>query len=348
MAIAKLNLKSITKEAEKEIKNSKNLKSLDFIFKKYLGKKSEVSRALRLFKDLSGRERKKLGKEINIFKKTFRKEIEKKTEKIKKENGKVSGKKDWFDITIPGKKIESGHLHPLTMTRRRIEEIFQKMGFEIAQGSEIETAWYNFDALNIPADHPARDAWNTLWLKEKDKNGEQFLLRTHTSPMQIHYMETHNPPLRLIVPGKTFRREATDASHNFQFYQVEGLMVDKNVSVPHLKAVISNFFRLFFNKKVKVRLRPDFFPFTEPSFEISMSCLACEGKGCKVCKNTGWLEMGGAGMVHPNVFKACKLDSKKWQGWAFGFGWDRLAMMKYKIKEIRLFNAGNLRFLKQF
>jgi len=220
------------------------------------------------------------------------------------------------------------------------------MGFSVVEGPDMETEWYNFDALNIPKDHPARDLWDTFYLK----NG--LLLRTHTSPVQVRYMEKNNPPLRIIVPGNVFRHEATDSSHEFQLYQVEGLMVDKKVSVANFKAIIGEFFRRFFRNDIKFRLRPDYFPFTEPSFDIGISCLVCGGKGCLVCKGTGWVEMAGAGMVHPNVFKNAGLipnpPAGGWQGWAFGFGLDRLAMMKYKINDIRLFRSGDLRFLNQF
>jgi phenylalanyl-tRNA synthetase alpha chain len=238
-----------------------------------------------------------------------------------------------------------GHLHPLTLVKRKVEEIFQTMGFSVVEGPEIETEWYNFDALNIPKDHPARDLWNTLWLKD-DKT--KLLLRTHTSPNQVRYMEKNNPPLRIIVPGNVYRHEATDQTHEFQLCQVEGLMVGKDISVTHFKAIIQEFLRRFFEREIKIRLRPDFFPFTEPSFDVSMTCLVCQGKGCEVCKNSGWLEMAGAGMVHPNVYKNSGLIPKNWQGWAFGFGLDRLAMMKYKINDIRLFRSGDLRFLQQF
>ena len=196
--------------------------------------------------------------------------------------------------------------------------------------------------INIPKDHPARDAWDTFYLK----NGE--LLRTHTSPVQIRYMEKHQPPFRIIAPGRVFRHEATDASHETNFYHIEGLMVGKDVSTANFKAIVTEFFSRFFNKSVKTRLRPSFFPFTEPSFEVDISCLVCKGKGCSICSKTGWLELMGAGMVHPNVLKAGGINSKNWQGFAFGVGMDRLAMMKYKINDVRLFYSGDLRFLKQF
>ena len=247
-----------------------------------------------------------------------------------------------FDITVPGERIIGGHLHPLTLVRRKIEEIFQAMGFSIVEGPEVETEWYNFDALNIPKDHPARDVWDTFYLK---KGG---LLRTHTSPVQVRYMQTHQPPFRIIVPGRIFRHEATDASHEINFYQVEGLMVGKEISASNFKAIIQEFLSRFFDKRIAIRLRPSFFPFTEPSFEVDIKCLVCGGRGCSVCSRTCWLEVIGAGMVHPNVLRAGGINPRNWQGFAFGLGMDRLAMMKYKIDDIRLFYSGDLRFLQQF
>jgi len=219
------------------------------------------------------------------------------------------------------------------------------MGFSVVEGPEIETEWYNFNALNFPKDHPARDAVDTFWLKgDKIK----LLLRTHTSPVQVRHMEKNNPPLRIIIPGRVFRHEATDASHEINFYHIEGLMVDKSVSAANFKAIIQEFFQRFFEKPVKIRLIHSFFPFVEPGFQVDMTCLNCGGKGCSACQKTGWMEMMGAGMVHPQVFKNSGLNPKFWQGFAFGMGLDRLAMMKYKINDIRLFYSGDLRFLQQF
>ena len=269
-----------------------------------------------------------------------------------------------MDITLPGRKVPVGHLHPLTQVQREVEDIFQSMGFSVIEGPQVENEWYNFDALNIPPDHPARDLWDTLWLKStnnkqqttNNKNNSRkskvisrkLLLRTHTSPVQIRYMEKNNPPLRIIVPGRVFRHEATDVSHEVNFYHIEGLMVDKNISVANFKAIIQEFFKKFFRKLIKIRLIPSYFPFTEPSFEVHMTCLTCSGKGCPACEKTGWMEMMGAGIVHPRVFKAAGLIPKDWQGFAFGIGLDRLAMMRYKIDDIRLFYSGDLRFLSQF
>ena len=340
--MVKISLKTLKNRAKKEIEKAKDLKRLNEIFNKYLGKKGELTKILRSLEKLPKTKRMKVGKTANELKNFLKTEFEKKTQVIKKKIGKATEEVEWLDITAPGKKPLIGSLHPLTLVKRKIEEIFQSMGFSVVEGPEMENEWYNFDALNIPKEHPARDRWDTFYLK----NG--LLLRTHTSPVQVRYMEKNNPPLRIIVPGNVFRHEATDASHEFQHYQIEGLMVDKKNSVANLKAIVGEFFRRFFEKNVEFRLKPDYFPFTEPSFDIGISCLVCNGKGCPACKGSGWMEVAGAGMVHPNVFKNSKLIPKDWQGWAFGFGLERLAMLKYKINDIRLFRSGDLRFLKQF
>ena len=329
--MVKINLKNLEIEVEKEIKKTDNLKDLDKIFRKYLGKKGKITLIFNSLKKLPVNKRKNLGKEANLIKIKLDKIIREKTQKLKKKTKVESLGMEEVDVTRPGKKIKIGHLHPLTLVQREVQEIFQSMGFSTITGPEVETEWYNFDALNIPKDHPARDMWDTFWLKE------DLLLRTHTSPVQIRYMEKHQPPLRIIVPGRCFRHEATDASHEIQFYQLEGLVVDKNISAANFRAVIEEFLKRFFKTDIEIRLRPGFFPFTEPSFEID----ARRGKG-------DWLEVMGAGMVHPNVFKAVGLNPKNWQGFAFGAGLDRLAMLKYKINDIRLFYSSDLRFLKQF
>jgi len=340
--MVKIDLKLLKSQAQKEIKRAGDLQRLNEVFKKYLGKQGELTLVLRSLERLPKAKRIKIGKEANEIKNFFKVQIDKRTQEIKEKIQKETEEREWIDVSAPGEKIIIGHLHPLTLAKRKTEEIFQIMGFSVIEGPEMENEWYNFDALNIPKNHPARDLWDTFYLK----NG--FLLRTHTSPVQVRYMEKHNPPLRIIVPGNVFRHEATDVSHEFQLVQVEGLMVDKKVSVAHLKAVVGEFFRRFFEKKVGFRLRPDYFPFTEPSFDIGISCVVCNGKGCSLCKKTGWMEVAGAGMVHPNVFKNSGLNPKNWQGWAFGFGLDRLVMIKYKINDIRWFHSGDLRFLKQF
>lgn len=243
------------------------------------------------------------------------------------------------------KENKKGHLHPITIITKEIISIFDEMGFSVANGPEIENEHYNFDALNIPAHHPARDMWDTFWLKPL--NARQ-LLRTHTSPVQIRHMENNKPPVRIIAPGKVFRHEATDATHEAQFYQIEGLMVDKEVSLSHLKWVLENFFKKLFGEDVAVRFRPSYFPFVEPGVEIDMSCFKCAGAGCSVCKNTGWIEIMGAGMVHPKVLESAGIDPTKYRGFAFGGGIDRLAMLKYGIDDVRLLYQGDLRVTNQF
>jgi phenylalanyl-tRNA synthetase alpha chain len=239
------------------------------------------------------------------------------------------------------------HIHPITRVIQDIAKIFSEMGFEIAQGPEIETEYYNFDALNVPKDHPARDLWDTFWLKPREMGK---LLRTHTSPVQIRYMENNKPPIAIIAPGKTFRYEATDATHEAQFHQVEGLMIGKDISLANLKDVLETFLQKLFEQDIIIRLRPSYFPFVEPGVEIDMSCFKCQGhdEKCPVCKGTGWVEIMGAGMVHPNVLNNVGIDSREYQGFAFGGGIDRIAMLKYGIDDIRLFYSGDLRLVNQF
>lgn len=337
-----MTLKTLKIEAQKTILRAKDLKALDGAYKKYLGKQGELTQVLRSLEKLPKAKRVKLGKSANILKNTLIIKFDQRVAALQERAQKEAEEREWIDVTAPGKKPTLGHLHPLTQVKRKAEEIFGAMGFTVISGPEVENEWYNFDALNIPKDHPARDMWDTFYLK----NG--FLLRTHTSPVQIRYMEKNNPPLRIIVPGRIFRHEATDASHETNFYQIEGLMIDKEISAANFKAIIQEFFQRFFGKQVAIRMRPSFFPFTEPSFEVDMTCLNCGGKGCSSCSQSGWMEMMGAGMVHPNVLKAAGFNPKNWQGFAFGMGMDRLTMMKYKINDIRLFYSGDLRFLQQF
>jgi len=338
----KMDLKRLQTEAQKAIKSAEDLKDLRDIYKKYLGKQGELTQILRSLEKMPKAKKIRVGREANRIKSFLIAEFDQRAADFKLRAEREAEEKEWIDVTAPGQKLSPGHLHPLTLAKRKTVEIFQSMGFSVVEGPDIENEWYNFDALNIPKDHPARDAWDTFYLE----NG--LLLRTHTTPVDARFMEKNNPPLRIINLGNVFRHEATDSSHEFQLCQVDGLMIDKEISVANFKATISEFFRRFFEKDVDFRLRPDFFPFTEPSFDISITCVVCGGKGCPVCKGTGFVEVAGAGMVHPNVFKACKLIPSDWQGWAFGFGLERLVMMKHKIGDIRLFRSGDLRFLKQF
>lgn len=340
------DIEKIKKEAAAEIEKAADLKSLQEIRWKYLGRSGAVSEILSGLKNLPAQERAKAGKAANDLKISLESSLQGKAAVFEKEKQKAEERKEWIDITRPGEKIAKGRLHPLTKITRKVENIFSSMGFEVAEGPEAETEHYNFDALNIPADHPARDMWDTFWLKSGQK--ERVLLRTHTSPVQIRYMETHQPPFRIVAPGKVFRYEASDASHDIQFYQIEGLAVDKNISVANLKATIEAFYSKLFGTAVKTRLRPSYFPFVEPGFEGDISCVNCSGNGCSVCKQTGWLETFGAGMVHPEVLRRGGINPNEWRGFAFGMGLDRLAMMKYKINDIRLMHSGDLRFINQF
>jgi len=325
-----MDIYQIKKQSLSELEKIQDPLELEMFRVKYLGRKDgELTVILRSLKDLPLEKRKEIGQEANKFRQELEEAVKNKNKEI--ENWKLKIGNSKIDITAPGVKLPHGHLHPITKVLRQVEEIFMSMGFEIVEGPDIETEYYNFDALNIPKEHPVRDLWDTFWLKDID-----LLLRTHTSPVQARYMEKHNPPFRIIVPGRCFRHEATDASHSHTFYQLEGLMVDKDTSVANFKAVIEEFFKRLFKQEIEIRLRPSYFPFTEPSFEVDIR------------KNKNWLEIMGAGMVHPNVFKAAGYNPAHWQGFAFGMGLDRIAMMKYKIDDIRLFYSGDLRFLKQF
>jgi phenylalanyl-tRNA synthetase alpha chain len=313
---------------------------------KYLGRKSEIAHKLRELGNLNADEKRVLGPELQALKREIAEAIEKKRREWE------DSARDWegerVDATLPGKKVVRGHIHPITKTLREVEDIFVSMGFDIAEGPEIETEFYNFDALNIPKDHPARDMQDAFFVEEKNEKGERLLPRTHTSNAQVRYMQTHTPPFRVIMPGKIFRREATDASHEHTFHQFEALVVGDAINVANFKSIAAMFFSAFFGKDISIRLRSSFFPFTEPSFEFDISCMVCGGKGCSVCKKTGWIEVGGAGMVHQNVFVASGYERGRYQGFAWGFGVERLAMMKYGIDDIRLFHSGDLRFIRQF
>jgi len=256
---------------------------------------------------------------------------------------------DALDITLPGRRPETGRLHPITQMVREICSAFVELGFQVVEGPEVEWDRYNFDLLNMPKDHPARDMWDTLWIDHMDEHGQRdMLLRTHTSPMQARLMEKTAPPVRVVVPGKCYRYEATDATHEWHFYQIEGLAVDEGISFANLKGTLYEFARRVFGQDRKVRFRCDFFPFVEPGAEMAIDCFACDGKGCRVCKQTGWLEILGAGMVHPNVLRAVGYDAERYTGFAFGMGVERIAMLKNGIDDIRNFYSNDMRFLTQF
>jgi phenylalanyl-tRNA synthetase alpha chain len=334
-------IKQLKEEALKAIGETQTVAALEEARVKYSGKKSELQEFLKSLGQAAPEDRPKLGAMVNEAKSAIelalggRKAVLQNSEQTKK----IAAEK--VDITMPGKGIRRGHLHPLTQVMEEAKGIFIRMGFEIAEGPEVETDYYNFDGLNIPPHHPSRDMWSTLFIKD------DVLLRTHTSPVQIRVMEKRKPPLAIIAPGRVYRRDS-DATHSPIFHQLEGFLVNKNVTFGDLKGTLTEFLRQIFGKEKNVRFRPSFFPFTEPSAEVDVECVLCKGKGCRLCKETGWLEILGSGMIDPNVFKAVGFDPEKYSGFAFGMGIDRIAMLKYGIDNIRLLYENDVRFLEQF
>ncbi|MBZ5577883.1 MAG: phenylalanine--tRNA ligase subunit alpha [Acidobacteriia bacterium] len=291
---------------------------------------------------LAPEDRKRVGALLNGAKQKIEAALESKGRQMADAGLRVRLDAEWIDLTLPAPGPRRGHLHPMTHIQRELEELFVSMGFTVLDGPEVETEYRNFDALNIPATHPARDAQDTFWLEGGN------LLRTHTSPVQVRGMEKLGPPLRMIAPGRVFRNESVDASHEHTFYQIEGMMVDRNISVAHLLYFMRIMLTAIFHRDVNVRLRPGYFPFVEPGFELDLQCLLCGGSGCPVCKQSGWVEQMGCGLVHPNVLRMSGIDPEEWSGFAFGLGITRLAMMRYGIDDIRLLQGGDLRFLEQF
>lgn len=304
---------------------------------RYLGKKGCVTVILKELKNLSPEEKREVGKHINQLKAHIEERLQRKSGELDQPGG---AKTSTFDTTLPGRRDPLGTLHPITQVMEEITEVFVSLGFEVAEGPEIESDYYNFEALNIPKDHPARDMQDTFYIGPN-------VLRTHTSPVQIHVMERRQPPLRIIAPGKVYRCDS-DISHTPMFHQIEGLMVDKGVSFSDLKGIMNLFVQQVFGENTGVRFRPSFFPFTCPSAEVDIQCVICGGDGCRVCSQTGWLEILGAGMVDPAVFGFVNYDPEQWTGFAFGLGIERIAMLKYGINDIRLFFENDLRFLQQF
>lgn len=331
-------VRSLNVKFQKEIALCSDLSAIEQVRIKYLSKKGLLNQYFSLLGKVSSQDRPVFGKELNEVRNRlttlYNDSIASFTE--------IDKKKERIDISLPGTEPFSSGKHPITQILEEIKEIFSFMGFEIADGPEIENDYYNFEALNIPEDHPAKEMHDTFYLE----NG--LLLRTHTSPVQIRVMESKPPPIRMIAPGRCYRKDTPDASHSPFFHQVEGLCVDEGISFADLKGVISVFAKKMFGGKIKIRFRPSYFPFTEPSAEYDFTCIMCSGKGCKTCKGSGWLEISGAGMVDPEVFKFVGYDSEKFTGYAFGMGVERIAMLKYGINDIRLFFENDLRFLKQF
>ena len=328
-------LSKLKKDLEMKLASAKKEADILNIKSEYVGKKSEISSILASLKDMSIEYKKKYGSLINNTKKEMENMINEKLENL------GNDVEITFDDTLDY-DIKTGSLHPVTIIAHEITDILKRMGFTVVSGPEMESEYYNFEALNVPKDHPARDMQDTYFLD----NG--MLLRTQTSDNQIHAMENFGAPLRICAPGRVFRNEDLDANHENTFYQIEGMVIDEGITIENLLYVMQNLLKEVFKKEVKVRLRPGFFPFTEPSYEMDMSCLICGGKGCPTCKNSGWIEMVGSGMVHPNVLKAGGIDPEKYTGFAFGFGLTRLAMMRYKINDIRVLNSGDIRYLKEF
>ncbi len=337
------SLVDIKKKASQALRQASNPTALEKAYKKYFGRAAGLlTIELKKLKDLPLAEKKIIGPLAQEVKTSLEALY---TQRLAALDSSGHSLPSDFDRTLPGGLFSRGHLHPLTQFTHRLEEIFLSMGFEIIAGREVESEHYNFDLLNIPADHPARDAHDTFWVKQ---NNHSAVLRTHTSPMQIRAMETRQPPVRLIVPGKVFRHEATDASHEATFYQCEGLVIDENISLRDLMGTLRDVLSALFEKEVQIRIRPSFFPFVEPGVEADMACLLCGGRGCPVCKQKGWVEMLGAGLVHPKVLENMSINPSKYSGFAFGIGVDRLAMAYYGINDIRLMHSGDLRFIKQF
>jgi len=332
----------IKNQALEAIKNSKNAKELDEVRIKYLGKKGELTLILRSMGDVSPDERPIIGSLVNQLRDELEDKIKEKEnyyeelqiqEKLSKEN---------IDVTMPSKKIELGSIHPISQIINNVKDIFIGMGYQIADGPEVELATYNFDKLNTPPDHPARDVQDTFYITD------DIVLRSQTSPVQARVMETQKPPIKIICPGVVYRSDSVDATHSPVFHQIEGLVIDKNISMTDLKGTLAMFAKKCLGEKTEIRFRPHHFPFTEPSAEADVSCFVCGGKGCRVCKGEGWIELLGCGMVHPKVLENCGIDPNEYSGFAFGFGVERIAMAKFGIDDLRLLYENDVRFLKQF
>ncbi|MCX5704668.1 MAG: phenylalanine--tRNA ligase subunit alpha [Candidatus Omnitrophica bacterium] len=339
-----MDIYSIKAQLDADIQAIASLQALEDFRLKYLGRKGIVAELTGLIPTLPKEERGKFGQEANALKGRINELIAEKQRALSGgQDTKVSGASG-NDIFMPGIAQELGHIHPLTQVIDEICAIFTQLGFSIVEGPEIETEFNNFTGLNIPLDHPSRDAFDTFYLKDYSK----LLLRSHTSPVQIRAMKSRKPPLAIVVPGRVYRPDAVDASHSFMFHQIEGFIVDTDIKFSDLKGVLETFAKAVFGNDIKMRFRPHFFPFTEPSAEVDISCIICKGKGCSVCGRKGWLEVLGSGMIHPNVFRHVGIDPKKYTGFAFGMGVERIAMLKYGINDIRLFFENDLRFLRQF
>ena len=351
-------LQKIQKEFAGDLKKVSDHASLESLEQKYFARKSgEFSKLMKGLGDLSDAKRKELGKELNALKTELERMLSGKKEELQKQElGKIA-ETEAIDVTQPSlSQRERGHLHPIAQIQYELEDLFASMGFLIADGPELESEYYNFESVNIPKDHPARDSQDTFYIKKQEtRNKKQMsaesarlLMRTHTSNMQVRAMREYGAPLRVAAPGRCFRNEATDARHEHTFYQLEGFMIDREISFSHMKGVLEAVAKHLYGEGTQVQLRPKYYPFVEPGVNGEVTCFLCSGKGCRVCKHTGWLEIFGAGMIHPNVLREGNINPNEYQGFAFGFGLNRLVMLKYGIEDIRLLQSGDLRFLEQF
>lgn len=335
-------LTAVRERFEERLKNLNGPNDLEDLRVSFTGKKGELTEILRSMGSLSPEERPKMGQRVNELRNAIEDAIAKKKEELNAALREEQLKNEVIDVTVPAQPQHLGTYHPLTLTQEKMCEIFRSMGFDVVDGPEVETDYYNFKALNLPDDHPARDMQDTFYI------AKNLLLRTQTSAAQIRTMKTRNVPIRVICPGRVYRADEVDATHSPVFHQLEGLVVDKGINLCHLKYVLEEFAHEMYGKDVKVKFRPSYFPFTEPSVEVDLTCSECGGKGCRVCKGTGWIEILGAGMVHPNVLRECGIDPEVYSGFAFGIGIDRITTTRYKIPDLRLVFENDVRFLKQF
>jgi phenylalanyl-tRNA synthetase alpha chain len=329
-------------EAEAAVASASDAAGIENLRVHYLGKKGLLTEQLKQVGALSPEDRPRVGKWVNDAKERLTERLRGRKNELETAAQSAKLGREQIDITLPGRGAQMGGLHPITRTLERVEQIFFGMGFAIADGPEIEDDYHNFEALNIPANHPARAMQDTFYFDARR------LLRTHTSPVQIRYMEQHRPPLRIIAPGRVYRRDSIDVTHSPMFFQVEGLMVGEDVSFADLKGLLTEFLKRFFERELPVRFRPSYFPFTEPSAEVDIGCVFCDAKGCRICKETGWLEVLGSGMVHPELLRHVKIDAERYTGFAFGVGVERLVMLRYGVNDLRLFYENDVRFLQQF
>lgn len=338
----KEKLQKIREDAIRQIEESGDLSKLNDVRVAVLGKKGELTAVLKSMKDVSPEERPLVGQLVNETRESIEKILDETKKKLEAAELDAKLRREVIDVTLPAKKNNVGHRHPNTIALEEVERIFTGMGYEVVEGPEVEYDYYNFEALNIPANHPAKDEQDTFYITK------DILLRTQTSPVQARVMEQGKLPIRMISPGRVFRADEVDATHSPSFHQLEGLVIDKGITMADLKGTLAQFAREFFGEKTQVKFRPHHFPFTEPSAEVDITCFKCGGKGCRMCKGSGWIEILGCGMVHPNVLEMCGIDSKEYQGFAFGIGLERVTLLKYEIDDMRLLYENDVRFLNQF